>query len=369
MAAEVRQATGDLIPGSLPEAARLGRFWQDIAARPYAYDLFQTLRMLDAAHPNYPRLGHAPRPTMEPVRVGQLPSVIFAPSTIAAVAPARDGVPPRLRILSFGLFGPNGPMPLSMTEYVHERETQHGDLTLSAFADLFHHRFSMLFYRAWADAQATVSLDQPGADRFTDYVASLLGYGLPAQRQRGVVADHARWHHASHLARPTRNPEGLARILSDYFRTPVIVREYTGKWLHLAAEQFTRLGVRGPGGQLGVGAVAGQAIWDRQHHFTVRLGPMSLDDYQALLPGGARLEQLLDWVRTYIGREFAWDANLVLRSTEIPRTRLGSSQRLGWTSWLGRRPVGQDAEDLIVDVERLATASLEAANKKEEPHG
>ena len=31
---------------------------------------------------------------------------------------------------------------------------------LTAFADLFHHRLILLFYRAWADAQPTVSLDR-----------------------------------------------------------------------------------------------------------------------------------------------------------------------------------------------------------------
>jgi type VI secretion system protein ImpH len=360
MAAEIRETAGDLSAQPAPEATHLGRFWQAISDRPFAYDLFQALRIVDAAHPDYPRLGKAPRPLFEPVRVGQLPSVIFAPSTIAAVNPAYQGIPPRLRILSFGLFGPNGPMPLSLTEYVHERETQHGDYTLSAFADLFHHRFTLLFYRAWADAQATVSLDKNGEDRFSTYIASLLGYGLPAQHHRGAVADHARWHQAGHLVRPTRNPEGLARILADFFQTTASIIEYTGQWLTLAPEQFTRLGLRGPGGQLGVGAVAGQSIWDRQHHFTVRLGPMSLTDYEALLPGGSRMLQLLDWVRTYIGREFAWDANLVLRADAVPRARLGGSQRLGWTSWLGQRPAVRDAEDLVVDVERLAAEQVAA---------
>ncbi len=353
MGAEIRTASGDLSQEAAPEDVRVAAFWQAISERPYAFGLFHSLRMLDAAYPGYPRLGRGARPTQEPVRVGQLPSLIFAPSTIAAVVPARESIPPRLRILSFGLFGPNGPLPITFTEYVHERETQYGDRTLSAFADIFHHRFTLLFYRAWADVQSTVSLDKPGSDRFSAYIGSLLGYGLLAQQRRDSVPDHARWHNSGHLVRPTRNAEGLARILSVFFSTTVRLIEYTGKWLALAPEQFTRLGMRGPGGQLGVGAVAGRAIWDRQHHFTLRMGPMSLADYEALLPGGGRLKQLRDWVRTYIGREFAWDANLVLRAEDVQRSRLGGTQRLGWTSWLGTPRPGQDADDLVVDVERL----------------
>jgi len=363
MATQVRPASGDLTPPAAGGSVREGHFWLDIAERPYAYDLFHALRSVDALHREHPRLGRAPRPRLEAVRTGQLPSLKFPPTTVAEVEPGREGLPARLRILSYGLFGANGPMPIALTEYLHERETQYGDKTLSAFADIFQHRFILMFFRAWADAQPTVSLDKPVADRFTDYIASLLGYGLDGQRARDSVPDHARWYQSSHLARPTRNPEGLAQILAEFFRTSVRMVEYTGKWLPLEAEQRTRLGQRGPGAQLGVGAVAGAALWDRQHHFTLRIGPMSRQDYESLLPGGARLIQLRDWVRTYVGREFAWDATLILRAEEVPRARLGPGLRLGWTTWLGAQPVGRHADQLSVDVERLAAARAQHCNR------
>ncbi len=87
-----------------------------------------------------------------------------------------DG-PPRISIYGFGLFGPNGPLPLHLTEYARERRRHHSDNTLSAFADLFHHRLILLFYRAWADAQSVNSLDRPDGHRFVDYVASLMNMG------------------------------------------------------------------------------------------------------------------------------------------------------------------------------------------------
>lgn len=354
----------------MPEVSpRIESFWRDIEARPYAYDLFNALRRIDAAYTERPRLGRAPRPSLEAVRVGQEPSVVFAPATLASARAPRADEPGRLRMLSFGLFGPNGPLPLSITEYVQERERHHGDPTGAAFADLFHHRFTLLFYRAWADAQGTASLDHPGDDRFSGYVAALQGYGLAAQRDRDSVPDHARWLNSGHLVRATRNAEGLARILEAFFAMPVSVHEYTGRWLPLADAQRTRLGAFGVEARLGVGAVAGRAVWDRQHRFGIRLGPMTRADYEAFLPGGACMPQLRDWVRTYIGIELAWDANLVLRADQVPRARLGGDERLGWTTWLGQRaprhraaearasPPRADtphADDLRVDVERLA---------------
>ena len=61
----------------------------------------------------------------------------------------------------FGLLGPNGPLPLHLTEYARERLRHAGDPTLSRFLDIFHHRFLALFYRAWAQAQPHVNRDRP----------------------------------------------------------------------------------------------------------------------------------------------------------------------------------------------------------------
>ncbi len=35
----------------------------------------------------------------------------------------------------FGMFGPNGPLPLHLTEYVRDREKMENDKTFRAFAD------------------------------------------------------------------------------------------------------------------------------------------------------------------------------------------------------------------------------------------
>src|SRR5256885_17243685 len=51
---------------------------------------------------------------------------------------------------------------------------------------------SLLFYRAWAEARPTVHQDRPDEDRFTVYVGSLAGHGLPATRNRDAVPDQDR---------------------------------------------------------------------------------------------------------------------------------------------------------------------------------
>jgi type VI secretion system protein ImpH len=42
---------------------------------------------------------------------------------------------------------------------------------------------------------------------------------------------------------------------------------------------------------------------------------------------------------------------LLLKQNEVPSLTLGGGQRLGWTSWLGRRRTDACADDLCLDAE------------------
>lgn len=361
LADSTTQKSGESQSTSNPHAAAEAKsLWQTVSARPHGYDLFALLRRAEALHPQLPRLGRAKRPSQEPLRIGQEPSSAFAPSTVSKLCLDRDGAVPKLQILSFGLFGPNGPMPLVFTEHAHERAIHHGDRTLVEFADIFHHRLSLLFYRAWADAQSSASLDRNGDDAFTRFSSSLIAYGQASLRNRDSIADHARLNHAGHLVRQTRNAEGLTRILSNFFKVPVVIEEFVGRWLPIPTNQCTRLGAP-VGAQLGVDAVAGRAVWDRQHRFRLCMGPMSRDVYTHLLPSDRGHRQLLDWVRSYIGIELDWDVRLVLAAKEVPSARLGTTTRLGWTTWLGANPTPRDRGDLVLDPEHAAKFRSSAA--------
>ncbi|WP_251862812.1 type VI secretion system baseplate subunit TssG [Achromobacter sp. Marseille-Q4962] len=331
-----------------PPAGMPVSFWRALEAQPYAHDLFNTLRWIDARAGARAPLGRAASPRAEPVRVRQEPSLAFAPATLARASAPREGRPGEISVYGFGLFGPNGPLPLHMTEHVRERVQHHGDRTLSAFADLFHHRAALLFYRAWADAQATASLDR-GEDRFSAYVASLLHMGQPSIRRRDAVLDHAKYHMAGHLVRLTRNPEGLARILQRFFGVAVGLREFVPQWIRLEPAQRLRLGAAAG---LGRDTLLGAAVRDAQHKFRLEIGPLDLDAYCDFLPGGRRARQLLHWVRQYVGIEFAWDARLALRAEHAEGVRLGGRAPLGLASWLGRRPASLgDARDVVIDYE------------------
>jgi type VI secretion system protein ImpH len=325
-------------------------FFDELEAAPYRYDFYQTLRRLECLFDTKPRWGRALRPIDEPVRLGQEPDLSFAPAPLASFE-RNDGQTPRLQVRLFGLFGPNGPLPIHLTEYARERLQHVGDRTFSRFLDIFHHRYLALFYRAWAQAQPHVNRDRPNEDRFTVYVGSFIGMAPRPLRDRDSLPDLAKFFHVGALIRQVRNPEGLMHILQHFFRVPVKIEEFVGHWMFLSKGE--RSFIAGEGAALGSGAVIGDSVWDRQHKFRIHLGPLTLAQYENLLPGGAALRKLVDWVRMYFCFELDWDVRLLLKADEVPMLALGAGQRLGFTSWLGDRLTDASADDLCLDAEAL----------------
>lgn len=320
---------------------------QALAEAPHNFDFFQALRRLEAVYPDKPRLGAGKRPADDPIRLGQNPSLAFAPSTLAALH-RRDARSPRLEVFFFGLFGPNGPLPLHLTEYARERLRNHDDSTFARFADIFHHRMLSLFYRAWSSSQPTVAYDRPEQDRFADYLGSTFGLGSPALRHRDALPDLAKFYYAGLLGGATRHADGLNAMLADYLGLPIQIEQFVGQWIHLSEDSMTRLGDPTTG-QLGVSAVAGSKVWDVQHKFRIRIGPIGYQDYQRLLPGGDSLPRLVALVRNYIDDGLNWDMQLILKKAEVPALQLGEAARLGWTTWASSQPLAEDADDLMLD--------------------
>ena len=141
----------------------------------------------------------------------------------------------------FGLFGPDGALPLHLTEYARDRRRNHRDPTFQRFADIFHHRALSLFYRAWANAQADRQPRSAGTGPFALYVGALIGLGMDSLRDRDAMPDLAKLHFAGHLAGQTRHAEGLGSILSSFFRMPVRIEGFIGAWLGLPQGDRTHL--------------------------------------------------------------------------------------------------------------------------------
>ncbi len=330
-----------------------GAWLQRVSDQPWRFDFYQSLRRIESAHPQWPRLGEALRPSEEPVRLVQPAELTFAPATLHALHFKTDG-PPRLSQRVFGLLGPNGPLPLHLTELARERSQHHNDPGLQRFTDLLTHRFTLLFYRAWAQAQPSLSLDRPGDRQFSRRLGALSGLGNETTMERDAAGDAAKLHFTGRLSRQTRDADGLLSWLRSEFDAPVTIEPWCGHRMALGADERTRLrsvGMHGRGQQVGRGAVLGASVWDVQHKFRIVVGPLPEARYHGFLPGGTDLARLQAMVRQWVGLEFAWDLKLILARADVPRLRIGRSGELGRSSWLGRHAPSRDADDLVIDVE------------------
>lgn len=328
-----------------------------LSEAPYEHDFFQAVRRLECAYRDKPRLGTGQRPVDDPVRFGQEPSLAFAASSLSRFSPGENGNPSRLSVSFFGVLGPNGPLPLHLTDYARQRIYHHGDRAFSRFLDLFHHRLLSFFYRAWANARPAVQHDRADTDRFVTYVGSLFGQGQPALRDRDAWPDSAKLYYAGRLTGPTRNAEGLHAMIRDFFGVPVEIEQFVGEWVDIPESHTWRLGElprRGARvmGLLGPTAILGTRVWTRQHKFRIALGPLRREQFRQMLPGCQSLGRLVALVRNYLGDELKWDLRLIPAREAVPPLELGVTGQLGRTTWLMGNTNQSNWEDLILDPTR-----------------
>ncbi len=308
-----------------------------LRAEPWRYGFLSLLRRL-GADSRIPQIGRALRPQAEPYRLGQQPSLTFAPREIAEVGEVDGRL--KLRLYGLGMLGPNGPLPIHVTEIARDRKENRRDSTLVDFLDIFHHRYLTLFYRAWSSSQAAAGLDRPNDERFSFYIASLFGQDTSEIKGRRLPA-HARISASAHLVREARNPDGLRATLAQFFGVPVAIDEHVWHWIEVDPAEHSRLGKPGAPSVLSVGAMLGEHVPDRQHKFRIVVGPLDIGEYLRFTPQGADLPLLVEWVRAFIGYEYVWELELRIKAQGAPPAVIGGPERLGWSGWLGTSPTGE----------------------------
>jgi type VI secretion system protein ImpH len=303
-----------------------------LRTRPRAFTLFAALRALEALSPNQPRVGAAPRPTRESVRLAQRPHLEFAPTQIASL---EEGPRWKLEQFGFGLFGPNGALPLHLTELILDRAMHFDDTALRDFINTLQHRWIALFYRAWLGAEPTAQADRPREDEFLACLRALVGLDATDAENRGVVPDGAKGARAGLFAAAPRSAEGLEILLANYFKVAVEVRQFSGRWADIPRDSQLRLGGARESAELGRGATVGGTTWQVGHSFEIALGPLDRAGLERFLPGSPALVKLRELVRLYTNDEWQWQLRLLVRRETVAGVSLGARARLGETSWLG----------------------------------
>lgn len=320
---------------------------QLLQEEPYEFGFYQAMRTLEALHEDKPRFGKSRKIKDDPIRVGQEPSMEFAPSTLATATVKENSRALKIGQYFHGLLGPNGPLPLHLTEYTIERTKGHQDATFQNFLDIFHHRLGMLFYRIWADAEPAADINRPHSTRYPKYIGSMFGLGLKSMRDRDALSDMAKFYLVGRYSNSTKNPGGLIAILLHLFEIPVRLEEFSPEWLDLPANARCYLGSRRGAYKMGQDVIIGSRVLECQFKFRLVFGPMKLEDFHSLMPSNSRTDRFVAAVRNYVGDEYMWDYQLILKKDEVPALQLGRYGQLGWTTWLNTDHRTEDVRDFV----------------------
>lgn len=318
---------------------------EQILANPMSHDLMWTLRVIEARYLDLPRIGDSQTLKHDPVRLDQAPSLKFASSEINQIRPCSGGY--HIEINNFGLWGPNGALPLSWTASARDRQHHSKDPTLVRFGAVFHHRMISLFYKAWSRSRKVTDFDRPSEQRFTNYLGSLAGVANTAfSRGLSDVPGFAKIYYSGLLGRFSRDPHSLVSVLSDYFGVSFHVEEYVARWLEVSAH--SRSSLSGEGAQLGSGAMLGERCWDCETKFRVLVGPLDRKQLERFALRADAFELISSWLQSWVGVELEWELRLMVKGEAAPCAQLGGST-LGRNTWTFSESLTGVVRDVVLE--------------------
>jgi type VI secretion system protein ImpH len=315
------------------------------------FEFFQAVRLLTLLRE--PREAGSAGPSANIVRFRAHNSLNFPASAIANLEPANGG-PPAMEVNFLGMTGPRGALPVAYTEIAVDQEC-FGDRSFADFLDIFNHRLIELFFQVWRKHHFVVGYElsqrtKGPNDDFTSSLFDLIGMGTSGLRGRMAIKDLGLLRYAGLFAERPHSAEALRSFLSDYFGVRVEVEQFVGKWHALEPEEACELGTGDATSQLGGGAVAGDAVWNRESLVRIVLGPLTAEQFRNFLPDSPGFAEGVSLIRWFLGSTLDFEIQPTLRRDQVPPCRLGdesSATRLGWSAWLRTEPFWAHATDSV----------------------
>lgn len=334
-----------------------------LQAKARSIDFYELLRRLEQPGKRFGRSGG---PSHEPARLGQPIRMAFATSDVEEMELPPNGALLRVSVNAIGLFGPEGPMPLHITKWMHDRASnrwfagdQSGatqDTAFLDFANALQHRMIAYYWRAWADMRPDVQYPHDNGGTVGAMMRALGSIGLGDTRAPGKVNGRAKLRHATSMFQRVESPRRLVEYLASEIEHAVELIEFVGVWNSIPANLETRLG--SAASRLGVDAVVGSRFFDRSNRAEVRIGPLSYDEYLAFLDDPDKRHSLREALRFASGGATQFDVRLVLAPDSVPSPEV-SKVRLGQSTWVGNDGTTARGDLVIRDFtaeDRKATA-------------
>jgi type VI secretion system protein ImpH len=303
----------------------------------YMFDFFQSVRLLETFFAEGKGLSEPANIADEQIRFRPHSGLVF-PATDVRSIELLQGTPPRALITAtfMGLYGIGSPLPVYFYDSV-ATETEESK-PLRDFLDMFNHRLYSLFYRSWRKYRLALQYSNPlSREKLVVRALSLAGLGTKRAVDDSVIDPIRLAGFAGSLAMRVHNAEGLQNLVAEFLGgVQVSVLENVSRWVTIPRRGCVGRNSGVPT-VLGQTACIGEQVHDVAGKFCIVMGPSTLQQYLALLPGGASARLLQFLVRLYVRDTLAYDVQLKLITREIPVYRLGDQTlQLGLTTWLGK---------------------------------
>lgn len=322
--------------------------------RPQQFQFFQAVRLIDLL---LKQRAATRRVTLEQVlRCKNSVTLRFPPSQIEAMSieahgpldtdaalhqAVEDGQLQRVQLTPafMGLLGVSGVLPYCYTDTIAAQVHLDKNESGRAFLDSFTHRSLTLFYRAWEKSHVEYRRDGDGNDGLLPLQLALAGAGPRLgtvhrpQPPANPIPDEVVAHYAALLRHRPVSAVVMARVLNDYFRLPIRLEQFAGRWETLRPDEHTCIGESNH--QLGMNTMLGPSYWCHDLCVRLCLGPLSRRQFNQFLPDGDGARALEAMLALFACPPIRFEVHLVLRAADIAPFALDSDVQLGYGTVLG----------------------------------
>ena len=244
-------------------------------------------------------------------------------------------------ISTFGLIGPTGTLPYSYSAIVNA-ELQKKNSSLKSFIDIFQNRSVSLFYGACTKYRLIFAYERrekSHGDDFKTSIDSVNGMNSRYFQNRLGINDDIIAYFTGFFSSQKRNASGLENVLTEMLQVPVHFCPFRGYWINILEHDRSALTNNASTAKynlLGVDCIAGNKVWSSQNSFRLYIGPVELDDFVKLLPGGKSFSAINSIVALYCGKQFRFEIKILLERSSVPSTKIRNLEDNRASSILGR---------------------------------